>query len=234
MLVRLDSTKLQLTDAPLELAERNADAIAAHWNRLARGGKRFWNGPQFLFSQVACTDGVLSATGHLTDYATFLYWRDHARAAGAVHITGTSLPVTADGAVLAARMAPHTANAGQFYFPAGSLDPVDTVDGRVDIDRNIRRELAEETGLSPSPSAFDPFMVAVHTEHAWFVARRCRLSLSFEECVARVRQHQEQTGDDEIDTVVAIRSPADAEQLRAHARALALWHFDEQTGGGRP
>jgi 8-oxo-dGTP pyrophosphatase MutT (NUDIX family) len=231
MLVRLDSTQLTVTEAPLAFAERHADAIAAHWERVIPHNQRLWNGPQFLFTDVSCEGGVLSATGHRTDYATFLYWRDHDRDGSAVHVTGSSLPVTADGAIVAARMAAHTSNAGKHYFPAGSLDPDDVKDGRIDITANIRREMAEETGLAPPEPAFDPFMMAARGDHAWSVGRRCWLDENFAACEVRFRAHQAATGDDEVAHLVAIRTPKEADILVPYARALALWHFEDQARG---
>lgn len=230
MLVPLDSTRLRLTDAPLDFAARHADAIAAHWRDALSARPRLWNGPQFLFTSVAAAGGTLAGTGHRTDFATFLYWRAHGRHGAVTHITGTSLPVTADGALLAVRMAAHTANAGRIYFPAGSLDPADVVGGAIDIDANIRRELAEETGLAPCAEAFDDRMIGAFFDNAWHVARRCRLPLTFDECARRVRAHQARTGDDEIDRLVAVWSPDEAGPLRNYARALALWHFGDDEG----
>lgn len=227
MLVRLDSTRLTITDAPLAFATRNRDAIAAHWQRAIPQNQRLWNGPQFLFTDVVCAGGVLSGIGHRTDFSTFLYWRDHARDGSAVHIAGTSVPVTTDGALLVVRMAAHTANAGKLYFPAGSLDPDDVSDGAIDITTNIGREMAEETGLEPPLAAYDDFMMAARGDHAWFVGRRCRLGLTFEACVAQVHAHQAATGDDEVAELVAIRSPDDADMLVPYARALARWHFED-------
>ncbi|QBK31419.1 NUDIX hydrolase [Roseitalea porphyridii] len=233
MIAAIDSTDLHLTDAPLDFAMRHREAIAAHWRRATAANPRLWNGPQFLFTEVSVEGGVLTGRAHRTDFATFLYWRDHGRDPSATHITGTSLPVTADGALLAIRMAGHTANAGQLYFPAGSLDPADATGGAIDIDTNIRRELAEETGLEPAPETFDAMMIGSRADNAWHVARRCRLALSFEACAERVRAHQARTGDDEVDAVLAIRSAAEAAPLRDYARALALWHFDDQEKGER-
>ena len=173
---------------------------------------------------------MLHGTAHRTDYATFLYWRDHRRDGSAVHITGSSLPVTADGALLAARMAAHTSNAGKLYFPAGSLDPADMAGDRIDITANIRRELAEETGLAPPETAFDTTLIAATAERAWHVARRCRLGLGFDACVAQFKAHQAATGDDEVAELVAIRTPGAADLLAPYARALALWHFGDDEG----
>jgi len=231
MLVRLDSTQLTVTEAPLAFAERHADAIAAHWRQRVAAQPRLWNGPQFLFTDVRLEDGILHGTAHRTDFAAFLFFRDHRRDGYAVHITGASLPVTTDGAIVAARQADHTANAGQVYFPAGSLDPGDVAGDRIDITRNIRRELAEETGMEPPLADFDDVLMAATTDHVWHVARRCRLSVSFAECEARLRAHQADTGDDEVAHLVAIRSPDEADRLVPYARALALWHFDDAKRG---
>jgi 8-oxo-dGTP pyrophosphatase MutT (NUDIX family) len=53
------------------------------------------------------------------------------------------------------RMGPHTATPGAIYFPAGTPEPADVNGGRVDLDANILRELAEETGLSEKDVAID-------------------------------------------------------------------------------
>ena len=233
MTVLLDSTQLVLSAEASAFAAENGDAIKAYWARQLAANPRLWDGQHFMFTDARCANGRLTATGHTSSFAAFLYWRDHGRDAALTHITGTSLPVTADGALLAVRMADHTANPGQLYFPAGSLDRADLIDGRFDITANIRREMGEEIGLAPPLPAFDPGLVAVHDDNAWFIARRCRLGLSFEACLSHFAAHQRAAGDDEIAALVAIRTPGDAARLKPYARTLALWHFETEAGEGR-
>jgi len=66
-----------------------------------------------------------------------------------------------DGAFLLGVMNAHTAGAGDIYFPSGVLDPRDVACGRVDFDRNVRREIAEETGLSLDDVTTDPWLLVL-------------------------------------------------------------------------
>lgn len=223
--MRFESAMLLLDGAPLAYGVANRAAIEEHWQHLTARNDRLWNGAFFMFSDVHRADGALSGRAHRTDFATFMHWRDHGRSPTAIHVSGTSMPVTSDGVLLAVRMAAHTANAGQLYFPAGALDADDLVDGRIDVMRNIRRELVEETGLAPPAGAFDARYVACHIENAWYLGRRCRLELSFEQCRERFAAHMAATGEDEATEMVPIAGPDDAARLSPYARALALWHF---------
>lgn len=221
----LSGVALDVAEGALVFEQRNRTAIDAHWSRLAAANPRLWNGPFFLFEDVRLDSGVLKATARRTDFATFLYWRDHGRPEAVVHITGTSLPVTADGALLAVRMAAHTANAGAVYFPAGSFDAADIVDGRFDVTGNIARELEEETGLAFAIEQAEAGLHAVWVRGAWHIARRNRLAGDFDTCLDLIDRHKAEGGDDEIETAVAVRGSEDLHLLNPHARALAEWHF---------
>ena len=80
-------------------------------------------------------------------YSTFLYWRSDRRSNGAGTPSPMPMLVAADNALVAIRMAAHTVNAGRVYFAAGSFEPEDFPGGRVDLHRNMVREVLEETGL---------------------------------------------------------------------------------------
>lgn len=227
MIHLLTETKLRLGDDPLPFQTQHQSAIDAQWAEEIVRLPRLWNGPQFLFSDVRVEDDVLFGTAHRTDFATFMFWRKYHRDVpdAPVHITGTSLPYLIDGSMLAVRMAQHTANAGQAYFPAGSLDPDDVVDGHIDIDRNIARETLEETGFAVDIDRTEGGYVAAQASGAWHIGYRFGLGMDIAEAQAAVAAHQAATGDDELAGVFAVETPEDALDLRPYARMLAEWHF---------
>jgi 8-oxo-dGTP pyrophosphatase MutT (NUDIX family) len=63
---------------------------------------------------------------------------------------------SSDLAFLLGEMAPLTCRAGRIYFPAGTPDPTDVFDGRVDLEASARRQLLEETGVDPSETVIAP------------------------------------------------------------------------------
>ncbi|TCD15180.1 hypothetical protein [Oricola cellulosilytica] len=225
-LSRLRDTQLLLSQKPLPYVAGNRAEVDAYWRACVSTNPRLWNGPFFMFDGVRIEDGVLHGTGYRTDFATFLHWRAHGRSQELVHITGTSLPVTEDGALFAVQMAAHTANAGEVYFPAGSFDPNDLRNGVFDVAANIGRELLEETGFLLECDRPDEGFVAVFENGCLHVAKQSRLPGCFGTCAAMLSSHQLATGDDEIESAIAIRRNDHSRmRLRSSARMLADWHF---------
>ena len=66
-----------------------------------------------------------------------------------------------DGGFVLGEMAPHTANAGKIYFPAGTPDPTDVTSGTVDLVGSVMREVFEETGLTSADFVPEPGWVTV-------------------------------------------------------------------------
>ena len=96
------------------------------------------------------SDGDLRLRGAFfeTDYADFVAWRAFGHPGERVDNCFSMAALrSADGAFLLGEMAPETMNGGQIYFPAGTPDPADVFDGKVDLDASVRRELLEETGV---------------------------------------------------------------------------------------
>ena len=92
---------------------------------------------------------MLSGTCFETDYASFLYWRQSGFPDPEVKNCFAMAALRGrDGAWVLGTMGRHTANPGLSYFVAGMLEPADLADGFADFEGSLRRELAEETGLS--------------------------------------------------------------------------------------
>lgn len=139
---------LAFAPRPWDFATARRDEIASHFAALRRDKPAMWNGRVLLMHRHAIEAAVFSGAYLETDFASFMAWRDwgfpdpamrNCFAMGALR--------AADGAFLLGVMGDHTANAGKAYFPAGTPEPADVVDGQVDLAGSIVRELAEETGL---------------------------------------------------------------------------------------
>jgi 8-oxo-dGTP pyrophosphatase MutT (NUDIX family) len=152
-----------------EFAERQAAAIATHWSRLTKAKPAMFNGRVLLLGQRVIetrSDGNLKLKGVYfeTDYADFLAWTAFGHAGEPVDNCFAMAALRSDdGAFLLGEMAHHTYNAGQIYFPAGTPDPDDVFDDRVDLEASARRELLEETGLLAAETNIGPDWTVVIT-----------------------------------------------------------------------
>lgn len=140
---------------PFEV-ERSAD-IAAHFKRLKRDKPGLWNGRVFLLYEHELDGDCLRGRYLETDFASFVACRDwefpdttirNCFALGALQ--------GSDGAFLLGVMGAQTVNAGLIYFPGGTPDPADLAGDRVDLERSVRREVEEETGLAPTEFEIEP------------------------------------------------------------------------------
>jgi 8-oxo-dGTP pyrophosphatase MutT (NUDIX family) len=121
-----------------------------------------WNGRVLMMHHHTLTAATLHGAFLETDYASLLAWRAFKYPDQAIKVCfPMSALRSADGAFLLGLMAPHTANAGQLYFPTGTPDPDDVRGDKVDFDGGLLRELAEETGLGPGDVGAAPGWHAV-------------------------------------------------------------------------
>jgi 8-oxo-dGTP pyrophosphatase MutT (NUDIX family) len=157
--------RLDLSFAPKPWAyaiERRAE-IDTYFAKLQREKPAVWNGRVLLLHSQVLAEGVFRGGYLETDYASFAAWCHWGKPAGArVHdCFGSAAITSADGACLLGVMAPHTFNAGLIYFPGGTPDPRDIIDGKVDLEFSVRRELKEETGLDAAEFIAEPGWTAV-------------------------------------------------------------------------
>jgi len=132
-------------------AEAHRARVEAHFAERRRERPELWNGRVLIARDPVFANGCFSARYFEVDFASFLSWIDWGFPDKSVFNSfGMGALRCADGAFVMGEMAPHTANAGRIYFPAGTPDTDDIADDRVDIEGNISREIEEETGLTPA------------------------------------------------------------------------------------
>lgn len=157
----LDEVTFEIKDRLWPFARDEAAAVDRHWETLRRANPHLFNGRVFLNFErsVETRNGrrTLSGVASETEFKTFLAWRDFGFPdRGVRNCFAMAVLVSADGAFILGRMAEATANAGKIYFPAGTPDPGDARNGRLDLEGSVARELLEETGIAPAEAVFEP------------------------------------------------------------------------------
>ena len=215
-------------DHPVRL--QNIAEIRANWDREIAANPSLFDGSMVLHRQLSVGPDGIFGEGHVVPFSTFLWWRRQAIRDGAFHVFGYAVIAASDDALVAIRMGQHTANPGLVYFAAGSLDDNDIVDGHCDMDGNMRREVAEETGLDLRDAVADGGYHASHLHRAVTIFRVFRFPSTAEEIVARIERHMPVADDKEIAGAVIIRS-ADPAAAPYHASMLPIldWFFGERT-----
>ena len=103
----------------------------------------------------------------------------------------------------------NTAQAGRVYFPCGTPDPADIVDGRVDLDLSVARELREETGLEVADFAAAPGWTAVVDGNLVMQVKILRSSENAEALRARIMRHLAAETQPELADIRIVRNPDD-------------------------
>jgi 8-oxo-dGTP pyrophosphatase MutT (NUDIX family) len=208
---------------PFEAA--NAEAIEANWQREVSANPALFDGAIVLLAELAYVDGRLTGRCHAVRYATLLYWRRN-RPQGVEHAFAHAALVSSDGALVAIRMAAHTANAGRIYFAAGSFEPFDFRDGLVDVEANMAREVREETGLDISAIPHDASYHLFSQDGATVIFRRCYLGETADQIAKRIADFVVSEERSEIDGAVVIRNGENLpDGVMPYMKAIIDWHF---------
>ncbi len=202
--------ELALEPKPWAFAETNRAKIDAYFAAKQKEKPALWNGRVLLLHHQAARDGVFSGGFLETDYAGFAAWSAWGRPpAGIYDCFGAAAVATRDGALLLGVMGDHTYNAGHVYFFSGTPDPNDIVDGKVDLDRSVRRELKEETGLDAAEFAADPGWTAV-VDGTWIMmVKLLRSSDDSETLRARILAFLASERRPELADIRVVRGPED-------------------------
>jgi hypothetical protein len=154
---RVTALDLKVRPAPWPFAQRRRAEIDAHFAERQRERPKLWNGRVLIGRNPLFASGRFSAEYFEVDFASFLAWRDWGFPDRDVfNGFGMGALRSSDGAFVLGEMAAHTANAGRIYFPSGTPDPADVIDGAVDIARSVEREIFEETGFGKSEYSAAP------------------------------------------------------------------------------
>jgi 8-oxo-dGTP pyrophosphatase MutT (NUDIX family) len=130
-------------DFGIELAE----AVQIHWNRIIEVSPHFTNGKLFACHEIRETEQEITIFTRQTNYAHYLYSKDRGGAPSISSMFVSSLIKTVDGQLLFGRMSSRTSRPGIWQFAGGSLDSCDLDGHEFDLERAIKREIREETGL---------------------------------------------------------------------------------------
>lgn len=220
-------------------AEANRAAIAAAWAAWTAENPALFNGKVLLLQSHAIADGVVTARYRPVFFAEFLHYMRHGAPDGVTR-SGFALAglVGADGALVMGVMGAHTANAGKIYFPGGTPDLDDMVDGRVDLAGSVARELAEETGLSADELRFDPGFWLYEDDKRLAFVKIARSPLTGEALRATILDRLARQAEPELADIHLVRSRADLvpDRMPAFQLAFAEWWladgFSRDSRGG--
>jgi 8-oxo-dGTP pyrophosphatase MutT (NUDIX family) len=209
-IVAIDQLDLSLVSWQWPFAQARRGEIDAYFAERRTRTPQLWNGRVLLARECRIEGRTLTGACFETDFASFLAWRDWDFPDRAIiNCFAMGALKSSDGAFILGRMGHDTANAGRIYFPAGTPDPSDVTDRRLDLDGSIRREIAEEAGLGPDD------YVCASGWHAVPTGPRMALIkiLAAHECAAtlcsRIRAHIAAQAAPELADAVVVRGADD-------------------------
>jgi len=194
--------------------ERRAE-IDAHFAQVQAEKPEVWNGKILLMRRWNLDGTTLRGAYMAVDFASLLAWRDFGFPDRATfNCFGMAALRAADGAYILGEMALTTANAGRIYFPAGTPDPEDVADGKVDLAGNVMRELLEETGLTASDVEITPTWTCVRVGQRLAMMREMRARENADVLRARIIDHFPNDPHQELSDIHIVRGPDDVDPTR--------------------
>lgn len=232
----IDSIDAAITDAEWAFPQQFAPEIEAYWQAFANGKSGVFNG-KVLVQHDGTVDGrVFRARYSVTDYKSFLgFLRLPHESTGTRNGFGMAALRSRDGAFILGEMGANTANAGKIYFPAGTPDLGDVVDGKVDLAGSVQRELCEETGLTPDEITFGTGWTVVLVPKRAAFMREARIDLDAEDARQLILERMRSLHEDELSNIVVLRAGdplIDDPRLPDFCSAYIRRVFAQEAGGG--
>lgn len=188
----------------------HAEEIERNWSAATHGRAGVFNGT-VLIQHRGERDGRVFRAGYSpTEYKHFLaFLRLPHECPGVRNGFGMAALRARDGAFILGQMAATTANAGKIYFPAGTPDLGDVVDGRLDLAGSVIRELCEETGLRADEVRVDDRWLAIASHKHIAFMRPVTIDLPAGDARALMLERMKNLHEDELSELVIVR-PGDA------------------------
>jgi 8-oxo-dGTP pyrophosphatase MutT (NUDIX family) len=217
-ILRVADLDLTLRPRSWAFAEERAGAILDNWRKRQAERPALFDGRVLLMGAhefVTRDDGATILAGEYfeTNFKAFLAWRDFGFPDKVVY-NGFSMAAlqSSDGAYLLGEMSDHTANAGAIYFAAGTPDPSDVFDGRVDLLASVVRELAEETGLQASDLVVAEDWIVVDAPPRIACLKPVKAGEDAATLKARIEAYLAREEKPELKRMHIVRSPADIDE----------------------
>ncbi len=206
----VERQELSFSPKPWTFALERRAEIDVYFEGLRREKPALWNGRILLLHHQELAGGVLRGEYLETDYASFAAWRNWGRPSAAVRdCFGAAAVMGSDGAFLLGVMGSHTFNGGKIYFPCGTPDPDDIIDGKVDLSHSVQRELKEETGFDVSEFDIEPGWTMVVDEPLIALIKVLRSNEAAKVLRGRVLGHLASEREPELSDVCVVRGVDD-------------------------
>jgi 8-oxo-dGTP pyrophosphatase MutT (NUDIX family) len=233
--VPIDRLSFVFEPGPWRFADERRAEIDTHFARRSAGNSQIWNGRVVLAHDYKIDGRTLVGTCFETNFASFLAWREWGFPdAAAVNCFSMGALRGSDGAFLLGVMGAGTANAGGIYFPAGTPEPADVVDGQLDLAGNVVREVAEETGLEAADYRADAGWHAVPAGPRLALMKLLTADAPATELQRRMRDFIAREKRPELADIRIVRGPADFDPMMPPFVTAFLSHALRHGIGSRP
>ncbi|MEV0802726.1 hypothetical protein AB0I34_33885 [Kribbella sp. NPDC050281] len=130
----------------ISLSAEGREIVDRTWTEKARDNPTFHNGELLSLSGLRSTEGRWVGDLRCTTFAHYLANREQDLPAAdtCCPVAVNVLPITSDGRALLADVGKTSSSAGKVKFIGGGATPADVVDGVLDVQGVMRRELDEE------------------------------------------------------------------------------------------
>lgn len=228
VMLHIDQIDVRLDHHQHPFERQYAAEIAENWQAEVATNPALFNGRVLLHTSLGLVGKRLVGACNEVDYSTLMYWRRNRSSMAAEHAFANSVLISKDNALIVIRMGKHTASPNLVTFAAGSFEAEDLVDGRVDVDANMIREVREETGILLSSSQRESGYLLFSNNGATAIMRRYWLDDTAENVAQMIDAFVATEKDPEITGSVVLRSVSDLpSKSSVHLAAYARWHFGQ-------